>query len=108
MDLLRTEFAKGDPSVLHLEGEIDISTSDQLRAALADALVVDPHVVIDMTGVTFFDASGLRVVLEAAASLDGSSPITLLNARRVARVLELVGLGDLPSIVIRDGDSRGR
>ena len=62
-----------------------------------------------MAGVTFFDAAGLRVVLQVAASRDGAGPLPLLNAPRVARVLELVGLSELPSIAIRDvSDARGR
>ena len=103
MELLKTELVRGDPSVLQVDGEVDISTADQLRRALEDALATDPGVVIDMAGVTFFDAAGLRVVLTMAASLNGSGPLKLVNASRVARVLELVGLRDLTSIVVRDG-----
>jgi anti-anti-sigma regulatory factor len=55
-----------------------------------------------MTGVTFCDAAGLRVVLQAAASLNGAGPLTLLNAARVKRLLDIVGLSDLSCIAIRD------
>jgi anti-sigma B factor antagonist len=103
MELLKTELVHAEgPSVLRVEGEIDISTADQLRSALKAALSVDPAVVVDMAGVTFFDASGVRVVLEVAESRDGVGPLTLLNAGRVAWVLELVGLNELPSIDVRD------
>ena len=56
-----------------------------------------------MAGVTFFDATGLRVVLQAAASLNGAGPLTLLNAPRVAWLLEVVGLSEL----VVDRDLRG-
>jgi anti-anti-sigma factor len=109
MELLKTEVVHGDPPVLQVDGEIDISTADQLRAALEQALSTSPNLVVDMGGVTFFDAAGLRVVLQAAASRNGAGPLTLVNAARVGWVLELVGLSGLPSIVIRDaGDARGR
>jgi len=109
MQLLQTELVRGDPPVLQVDGEIDLSTAAQLRTALEEAISTDPAVAIDMGGVTFFDAAGLRVVLQVAASLDGAGPLALLNAPRVARVLELVGLSELSSIVIRDiGDARGR
>jgi anti-sigma B factor antagonist len=109
MELFETEFVPGDPSVLQVDGEIDLSTADQLRTALEEALSTDPNVVIDMAGVTFFDASGLRAILQVAASANGAGPLPLINSRREARVLELVGLSDLPSIAIRDaGDARGR
>jgi anti-sigma B factor antagonist len=109
MELLKTEFVQGDPPVLQVAGEIDLSTADQLRTALQEALAADPKVVVDMAGVTFFDAAGLRVVLQLAASRDGAGPLELLNAPRVARILELVGLSESTSIVIRDGsDEHGR
>jgi anti-anti-sigma factor len=103
MELLKTEFVQGDPPVLQVDGEIDISTADQLRAALEQAVSANPNVVVDMAGVTFFDAAGLRAVLQVAASQNGKGPVTLVNARRVAWVLDLVGLSGLPTIVISDG-----
>jgi anti-anti-sigma factor len=69
---------------------------------LEKALSADPTVVIDMAGVTFFDAAGVRVLLQVAAARNGAGPLTLLNAPRVKRVLDIVGLSDLPCIVIRD------
>jgi anti-anti-sigma factor len=102
MELLRTYVLEDEPPVLHVEGEIDISTADVLRTALEQALAADPTVVVDMAGVTFCDAAGVRVVLQAAASLNGSGPLTLFNAPRVKRVLELVGLSGSPCIDIRD------
>lgn len=109
MEIFKVEFVPGDPSALRLDGEIDLSTADQLRAAVEKALSMDPNVVIDMAGVSFIDACGLRVVLQLAASRDGAGPLQLVNACRVARILNLVGLSDLPSIVIRDvGDAGGR
>ena len=103
MELLKTEFVRGEPPALQIAGEIDHSTADQLRAALEEALAESPQVVIDMAGVTFVDAAGLRVVLQVAASQNGAGPLTLHNASRVAWLLDLVGLSELPSIVIRDG-----
>ena len=109
MELLRTTTLEGQPPVLQIDGEIDVSTAEQLHAALEKALTADPTVVVDMSGVTFFDAAGLRVVLQVAASLNGSGPLTLLNAKRVERVLELVGMKDLPCIAIREeSEPRGR
>ncbi len=109
MELLKIEFVQGDQPVLKVSGEIDLSTADQLRAALQEAVAADPKVIIDMAGVTFFDAAGLRVVLQVAASRNGAGPLVLVNAPRVSQVLELVGLGELTSIVIRDvSDARDR
>ena len=109
MELLKTELTQGDPRVLHIDGEIDLSTADQLRAALREALSSDPNVVIDMGGVTFFDATGLRALLQVAESRNGAGPLPLINAFRVEWVLDLVGLSGLPSIEVRGtGDAGGR
>ena len=108
MELLKTEFVPGDPPVLQIAGEIDLATVDALQTALEEAISTDPSVVVDMAGVTFFDAMGLRVLLQAGASLNGTGPLTLLNAPRVAWLLELVGLSELSSIVICEAvESRG-
>jgi anti-sigma B factor antagonist len=108
MELLKTEFVQGDPPVLQVAGEIDLSTADQLRSALEEALAADPRTVVDMAGVSFFDASGLRVVLQVAASCNGAGPLQLFNAPRVAWLLELVGLSESTSIVIHGSDEHGR
>ena len=109
MELLKTKFIQGDPPMLQVDGEIDLSTADQLRAALREALSSDPNVVIDMSGITFFDATGLRALLQVAESRNEAGPLPLINAFRVEWVLDLVGLSGLPSIEVRGtGDTDGR
>ena len=109
MELLRVSVLKGEPPVLQVDGEIDMSTAEELRMALEKALATDPTVVVDMAGVTFCDAAGLRVVLQVAESLNGTGPLTLLHAARVQRLLDIVGLTGLSCVVIRnDGESRDR
>jgi anti-anti-sigma factor len=102
MEMLNTTALEGEPPVLRVDGEIDLSTAEQLRTALEEALAADPAVVVDMAGVTFVDAAGIRVVLQVAASRNGDGPLTLLNAARVKRLLDMVGLSGLTCIVIRD------
>jgi anti-anti-sigma factor len=102
MELLRTYVLEDEPPVLHVEGEIDISTAADLRTALERAMAADPKVVVDMAGVTFCDAAGVRVVLQAAANLNGAGPLRLLNASRVKRLLDLVGLDGTSCLDIGD------
>jgi anti-anti-sigma factor len=109
MELLRICPLGGVPPVLQVEGEIDVSTADELGMALEKVLATDPTVVVDMTGVTFCDAAGIRVVLQVATSRNGAGPLTLLNAAPVKRLLDLVQLSELSCIVIRDEpEPRGR
>ena len=102
MEFLDIHLEAGSPPVLRVVGELDIATADQLRGALVEALATHRTLVVDMAGVTFVDASGLRVIIDAAQSLNGQGPLTLANAALVERLLRIVGLSDIPSIVIRD------
>jgi anti-anti-sigma factor len=95
-----------NPRVLTLGGEIDLATADELRAVLDRALADDPDVVVDLRAVTFIDAAGIRAFLGAASVLNGSGPLRIVNAPRLAWMFELVGLGDLDTIEIDDGHGR--
>ena len=101
-EMLTITLEPGKPPVLHVHGEVDIASAPQLAEALGDALSEDSSVVLDMAGVTFVDAAGLRVILRAANSLNGRGPLTLVHADRVAKLLELVGLSEMSSIVVHD------
>jgi len=56
-----------DPAnVLPLEGEIDLRTSPRLENSLLRMIKKrPPHVVVDLSGVTFIDSSGLAVLIRA-------------------------------------------
>jgi anti-anti-sigma factor len=86
-----------------------LSTADQLRRALEHAVATDPKAVVDMSGVTFIDVVGIHALLAVAAGRNGAGLLTVLNAPRVASLLDMIGLGESSSIVIRDdGEARGR
>jgi anti-anti-sigma factor len=109
MDGLSIHIAEGTPSVFHVAGDLDLATAGRFGAALQQALSADSTLVLDLAEVTFVDAAGLRAILQAAQCRDGEGPLTLVNASRVVRLLEVVGLEGLPSIELRDGDAeRGR
>src|SRR5436190_21909071 len=60
-------MAAADPvNVLPLEGEIDLHVSPRLARSLARMIAKCPeHVVVDLSGVTFIDSSGLAVLINA-------------------------------------------
>jgi len=103
MELLTAYLEEGPPRVLHVEGEIDLATVDEFRAALEGALSGGSTALVDMGEVTFIDAGGLRVIMQVAESLNGGGPMTLVNATVVSRLLKVVGMTDLPSIQFREG-----
>jgi anti-anti-sigma factor len=101
VESLSIALEDGEPPVLRLSGELDVATADRVHAALHDALARESSLVVDMAGVEFIDASGLRPILQAAASLNGAGPLTLVNAPLVSRLLELIGQADIPTLAIR-------
>jgi|SRR6516165_9812770 anti-anti-sigma factor len=102
MELLKITFQDGSPPVLHVQGELDMATAGQLRSALVDRLSTDSKFVLDLGGVTFVDASGLRAILETADSLNGRAPLAIVNGSLLARLLDIVGLREIPSIALRN------
>lgn len=56
----------GDLVVLHITGEVDVSTIDILRTAVADALALRPdHLVVDLSKLTFCSVRGLTELVDA-------------------------------------------
>lgn len=64
-------MAKSAPTVLPLEGEIDLHVSPQVSASL-NAMIVQkpPELVVDLSKVTYIDSSGLAALIEAMQNVD--------------------------------------
>ena len=80
--------------VLTVAGEIDHHTGDQLRQALDITGTTRPHVVIDMSRVTFMDSSGLASLLNAQRRLTraGRKLSLIVSEGPVARILQTTRL----------------
>lgn len=93
-DLLNIDVAPhGERTVITATGEIDLSTAPMLESHL-DELVVDSHVVLDLSGVTFIDSTGLRVILSAdsKAGEHGRALAIVATNGPVLRLFELTGV----------------
>ncbi|XVV00118.1 STAS domain-containing protein [Actinosynnema sp. CA-248983] len=56
---------RGGALVVHVAGEVDMETCDDLRAAIVEALDADPRaLVLDLDGVTIFGSIGLSLLIE--------------------------------------------
>lgn len=56
----------GDPPVLLLKGEIDLSVSPQIALSLQQMIATQPpRLFVDLSDVTYVDSSGLAVLIEA-------------------------------------------
>jgi anti-sigma B factor antagonist len=79
-------------------GELDQAATEALEAACREALASGcRHLTIDLSGVTFIDSRGLRLViqLQAAAQLEGWTFALLPGPPEVQRVFEVSGTRDL-------------
>ena len=93
LDLSTTQI--GERGVVSVGGEIDLETASQLSSHALDALrEVSPHLVLDLTGVTFMDSTGLKVLLtiQRQADLAGGSFAVVGASRSVHKILSLTGL----------------
>lgn len=92
--LARTQTAVCGPAVVHLGGELDIATSDDLRSALQAAGRANPSVCVDLSDVAFLDASTLGVLVTADRAFRARGGcLTVRNtAGRQRRVFELCRL----------------
>ncbi len=68
-------------------GEIDSFTSPLLRERLVTATAGARHLVIDLSGVTFFGAAGAEVLMTARESQRDRGALVLACAPRPVRVV---------------------
>ena len=83
------------PDWLIAGGEIDLNTAQTLSVAIELAeRRAPPQLTVDLSGVTFIDVSGLRVLLQAArrARTDGRRFAVARPSHQVARLLELTAI----------------
>ena len=83
-------------TIILLEGELDRSTRDDLRKSLFRELInTDANLVLDVSGVTFIDASIVDTLVTAANYLRERNRTLALWApsRCVQRIVDICGLG---------------
>ena len=84
-----------DIHVVELRGELDIVSADFLTDVLVD--VAGSVVVVDLSGLTFMDCSGVAAFVAARnlIAAKGLGSIVLTEPQRMVRKpLEILGLGD--------------
>lgn len=82
-------------SVLTVSGEIDHTTGEQFHQALSTVHTEPPvRTVVDLSGVTFMDSSGLRAIIMAYRATQNTQGWIRLAAPTpaVRRVVEIIGL----------------
>jgi anti-anti-sigma factor len=87
----------GTVTSMVLAGEIDLAARDAVSAALAEALsdrTATRRLVVDLSGVSFIDSSGLSaaIVVPARAAEDLGVGFEVVSGADVSRALEVSGL----------------
>ena len=83
----------GSP-LIKLVGDLDISSVDELRAAVEAATAAAPQrLTFDLSGLRFMDSAGISVLLGAARDVPAVALIEPQAA--VRRVIELTGLAQI-------------
>jgi anti-anti-sigma factor len=92
LDLSTT--SEGVCAVVRVEGEIDLDSAGELSEAAISAMQeIGPSIVLDMSGVTFMDSTGLKVLLAVhkRAELAGGRLVLAAPTRSVNRVVSITG-----------------
>ena len=85
-----------------LVGELDMATCDGLTELLRSASAGHDPVVLDFSGVSFMDSSGLRALLEGAGLPNEGGPVVILNpSPQVRRVLDISIPDVVPGLEVR-------
>ena len=95
-ELLSYEVAEHDrASVVRLTGELDAHQAPALRSLLAEQVLTGPgNLVLDLSGLTFIDSSGLAALIAAhkGTQAAGTSFVLAGPGAAVTKVLALTGL----------------
>jgi anti-anti-sigma factor len=78
--------------IVHAEGEIDASTASELEAALGQAFTQHRRVIVDLSGVSYLDGRGIRVLSMMSGRNGGRFVVvaTKPNVYRLFAVLNLI------------------
>jgi anti-sigma B factor antagonist len=91
------DVTAADAVVVHLRGDVDAATAGAFRRRLDEAVAAGrPYVLVDVSGVGFFDSAGLAVLVRVRRELPPGQQLALANVpRRMQRVLRVAALDSL-------------
>lgn len=87
-------------AILHLQGELDVATVDQVESAVAEAGsdTSSKHLIFDCHELDFVDSSGIRAFLAAHESWKGR--VALVHPPRfVEKAITVTGLAEMLNMV---------
>ena len=87
----------GGEATVHVVGELDLAARDRLMAALSVASAAADRLVIDLSGTTFIDSTGIKALVDVwRFRVNADLELVLREpSPTVMRTLEMAGLADL-------------
>ncbi len=83
-------------AVVFVHGEIDLSSASAIRHALSAAQQGCPDVIVDLSGVTFMDSTGINALLRAHSEAPPGGSLRVVGAiSAVRRVFDIAGVSQL-------------
>lgn len=86
-------------------GEVDASNAEEVRAQLEEA-ITPPRLTIDLSGLSYLDSAGIRVIYavsESATTRSTELRLVVGNGSPIRRVLDIAGVTE--TIGIDPGDA---
>jgi anti-sigma B factor antagonist len=91
--------------VVEIKGEIDLDARPELVKALSQASTAGQRLVVEMSGTTFMDSTGLKALLDAwqAHVAAGCEFVLRDPSPAVVRVLDIAAMSDAVPVDRTDG-----
>lgn len=92
--------SEGETTIVALSGDVDLDNSPQVRNVLLESIGGKRGVLVEMSGVSYIDSSGIASLVEAYQSARSARTLFALVAvsESAMRVLELARLDQVFSI----------
>jgi anti-sigma B factor antagonist len=93
---VRIEDTGPGNSIVALVGELDLSTVPRMEAPLLEQLRARPGVVVDLSGLSFVDSSGIGILIQASRDFPngGRMHVVIERGSQVERVFQIAGVGE--------------
>jgi anti-sigma B factor antagonist len=90
----------GGGALLRISGELDLATTPEVETLLESGVASPDPLVVDLSGCTFLDSSGVRslVTIARRAEEGGTRFAVVASDPSILRVLEITSLGEMVSI----------
>jgi anti-sigma B factor antagonist len=102
------EHADGGTALVHVSGELDLSTSAQLEDELEGVIRgASGTLILDLSGLAFLDSTGLRSLWRTrqAARSSGGRLVIRSPSEQVMRVLRVTKLDKVFQVIGPDGEA---